>query len=48
MTGANTTATSDESIDDDMSMDESSEDEKETIQIRKKPKVQSFLLSNLR
>lgn len=39
MTGANTTATSDESLDDDISMDESSEDEKETIQIRKKPKT---------
>lgn len=38
-TGANTTATSDESLDDDISMDESSEDEKETIQIRKKPKT---------
>jgi hypothetical protein len=38
-TGANTTATSEESLDDDLSMDETSEDEKETIQIRKKPKV---------
>lgn len=36
---ANTTNTSDESIDDDLSLDESSEDEKETIQIRKKPKT---------
>ena len=39
-TCANTTATSDESLDDDMSgMDESSEEEKETIQRGKKPKT---------